>query len=51
MPGVVGADFCAMYDVRGVRVPLSSSSGVGGAEASRGYLELRGASERLWRLG
>lgn len=51
MPGVVGADFWAIYEVVGVRVPLNSSSGVGGAEASRGYLELRGARERLWRLG
>lgn len=51
MPGVAGADFCAMYDVRGVRVPGVCSSGVGGLEASRGYLELRGARERLCRLG
>jgi hypothetical protein len=49
MPGVVGADFCAMYDVRGVWAV--GSSGEGGALASRGYLALRGARERLCRFG
>lgn len=51
MPGVVGADFWAMYDVRGVCAPVFLSSGVGGADASRGNFELRGARDRLWRLG
>jgi hypothetical protein len=49
MPGVVGAVFGAMYDVRGVCV--TCSSGDGGVLASSGYLALRGARERLWRLG
>jgi hypothetical protein len=49
MPGVVGADFRAMYEVRGVvTMPWI---GEGGWDASRGYAELRGARERLWRLG
>jgi hypothetical protein len=49
MPGVVGADFRAMYEVRGVvTVPWI---GEGGWEASRGYAELRGARERLCRFG
>jgi len=38
-----------MYDVRGVVVPCSS--GEGGTDASRGYLALSGAMERLWRFG
>jgi hypothetical protein len=32
-------------------VPWGASSGVAGAEASSGYFELRGASDRLLRLG
>jgi hypothetical protein len=49
MPGVVGADFWAIYEVRGVvTVP---SIGEGGSDASSGYAELRGARERLWRFG
>ena len=49
IPGVAGALFWEIYEVRGVW--MRSSVGEGGADASRGYWELSGASERLWRLG
>ena len=48
MPGVVGADFCAMYEVLGVYA--WPSEGEGGADASSGTV-VSGASERLRRLG
>jgi hypothetical protein len=45
MPGVEGADFWAIYDVRGVST--GPSDGDEGLDPSSGYLELSGASERL----